>query len=626
MEPVIKSTFYKQGTMINISRYAQELVTTAVRKAFPLPNFVSSVSWSHTPDCDLSSPSAMQIFNMNKSKKEWTIPSSKEVANEIITQLDKSEIFKSFYANQMISVDNKPKKKKGGDSNKDDSNPGSFFINITLSDDWIETFASKLLKEGISVTQQIDKKKIIVDFSSPNIAKEMHVGHLRSTIQGDVICRLLEYLGHEVIRQNHVGDWGTQFGMLITYLEELHPNYLEDKPEIKDLEAFYIAAKKKFDDKEGTDPNFKKKAYENTVKLQSGDEICRKSWTFICDVSRKEFNKIYDKLDIHLEEKGESFYDPICRQIVKDLTEKDILKKDDGAMIISVGGIKTPMMIVKSDGGLTYDTTDLAAIHYRFNELKANWIIYVVGNEQELHLKLLFECAKLLKWHDPPKTRCNHMGFGLMLNEEGKKFSTRKGGNIKLAELLDEAKERAKKELQIRNEEHKTGFTEEYIDLAAESIGYGAVKYFDLKQNRISQYKFGYNLILDPKGNTAVYLFYSYVRICSIFSKAKMSDEDIKKLIDTEKIKISNRKERDLIIALFKFNDTIDDILDDLNLNKLTDYLYHIAVKFSEFYTDDNCQILGNEHTNSRLLIIELTKRFMQVSFNLLGLKPIEKI
>jgi len=414
--------------------------------------------------------------------------------------------------------------------------------------------------------------------------------------------------------------------MLITYLEELHPNFLEEKPEIKDLEGFYIASKKKFDDKEGLNPDFKKKAYENTVKLQTGDKKCTEAWKFICEVSRTEFNKVYARLNITNEEKGESFYDPLCRQIVKDLAEKNILKKDDGAMIISVPGIKTPMMIVKTDGGLTYDTTDLACLYYRLKVLNGDWVIYVIGSEQELHLKLLFEAGKLIGWHDPTKTRLNHMGFGLMLNEHGKKIASRDGGSIKLTVLLDEARDRAKKEIETRNIEHKTNFTEEYINSTAEKIGYGAVKYYDLKQNRISQYKFGFDLILDPKGNTAVYLFYCYVRICSIFAKAKMNDEDISKIIDTYKIKITNKKERELLLSLFKFNDVIDEILVDLALNRLCDYVYEIAVKFSEFYTDDGCTILGNENTNSRLLIIELTKRFMKLCFDLLGLQPMERI
>lgn len=414
--------------------------------------------------------------------------------------------------------------------------------------------------------------------------------------------------------------------MLITYLEELHPNFMKEDTDIGDLESFYIAAKKKFDDKEGKCPEFKKSAYENTVKLQTGDPKCTEGWKFICDVSRKEYNKIYSRLNIHLEEKGESFYDPICRELVQDLTTKNILKKDDGAMIISIPGIKTPMMIVKSDGGLTYDTTDMAALHYRLNVLKADWIIYVIGNEQELHMKLLFECGKLLGWHTPGKTRLDHMGFGLMLNHDGKKMATRTGGNIKLHELLDESKDRAKKEIEIRNTEHNSNFSDDYILKAAESIGYGAVKYYDLKQNRISQYKFGFDLILDPKGNTAVYLFYSYVRICSIFAKAKMTNEDIQKLISNEKIKISHKKERELLLALYRFNDVIDEVLEDLNLNKLTDYIYHIAVNFSEFYAEDACTILGNEHTNSRLLIIELTRRFMKLSFDLIGLSPVERI
>ena len=285
-------------------------------------------------------------------------------------------------------------------------------------------------------------------------------------------------------------------------------------------------------------------------------------------------------------------------------------------------------MIIKSDGGLTYDTSDLTALWYRINKMERDWVIYVIGSEQELHLKLIFEVGKMMKWHTPPQSRLDHMSFGLMLGADGRKIATSDGGSVKLTTLLDEAKRRAKDELNVRAKDEKNknrdAFTEEYIEEASSKIGYSAVKYYDLKQFRTSQYKFNYDLMLDPTGNTAVYLFYMYVRINAIYSKAKISDEELIKLIAENTITISNPKERQLLLHLLKFNDVIEEVFDDLSPNKLCDFLYGIACKFSEFY--EECKIVGDEKMNSRLLIVELTRRFMKLSFDLLGLKPIEKI
>jgi arginyl-tRNA synthetase len=609
----------KKPTLVNISKHMTNVMTKSIRKALPLHDFTASVLWSTAGSSDLSCPSAMKIHNMNMKKEGWTFPSSKEVAQEIISIMDPDEMVGQVTISQQIVGGKKDEKPVKEGQKKKAEPPGMFFIDINLNEKWLEDTSMKVLKEGITIDTPNTGRKVLVDFSSPNIAKEMHVGHLRSTILGDTICRILEFLGNDVKRINHVGDWGTQFGMLIANLEIEHPNFMETRPEVKDLEDFYRIAKKKFDE----DPEFKKKAYEKTVLLQKGDSTCRDAWKFICDQSRNEFNKLYDKLDIKLEEMGESFYDPICRKVVEDLKEKGTIVIDEGAHILKIPDYKLPLMLVKSDGGLTYDTTDLAALFYRFTEMKRDWIIYVIGSEQELHLKLLFEAGKLCGWHNPPQTRTDHMAFGLILGKDGKKISTRNpsGEPVKLVYLLDEAKARAKKELETRMTEHKTEFTEEYIESASARMGYSAVKYFDLKQYRTSQYKFDYTLMLDPKGNTAVYLFYNYVRICSVYRKFNINDEGLQKLIDTEFIKITHPKEKALISHILKFNDVIDDLLDDLAINKLTDYVYGIACKFSEFY--EECKIGGDP---SRILIVELTKRFMTLSFDLLGMTPIEKI
>jgi len=593
----------------------------AIRKAMPTPDFNSIVTWNYTGTSDLCCPSAMKIYNMNNKKEGFVFPSSKEVAQEIIANFEKDEMIEELLIAQQQSgpVKENPNPQPGKGKKEKIEIP-NFFIDINLSKEWVAKTAMNVLRNGVSLDTPYTNKKVLCDFSSPNIAKEMHVGHLRSTILGDSICKILEFLGNDVMRVNHVGDWGTQFGMLIAHLEDSSPNYLIDKPDISDLEGFYKAAKKRFDG----EPDFMKRAHQKTVLLQTGDPNCREAWTFICEVSRTEFNKIYERLDIKLKEVGESFYDPLCRKLVEALEKTGAVVLDQGAKVLKVEGFKIPYMLVKTDGGLTYDTTDLTALDYRLNTLKRDWCIYTIGSEQELHMKLLFKAGESLGWHKPPQTRLDHMAFGLMLSAEGKKIATRDGNNVKLVDLLSEAKNRAMKEIRNRSQENKIEIDEEYLEKASSNMGYSAVKYFDLKQNRTSQYKFDYSLMLDPRGNTAVYLFYNYVRIVSIFKKLEISENDIENLIKTKSIIISEKKEKNLLVQLIKLNDIIDDLLDDLAINKLTDYVYNVAVKFAEFY--EECHISGSEHRDSRILIVELTRRMMKLSFDLLGLKPLEKI
>ena len=554
----------KKSTMFNISKHLQNIFSKACKKAFPVGgDFVSQVNWNATGSSDLSSPSAMKIYNMSNRKEGWTLPSSKEVAQEIIANIEEEgdKIIGELLISQQVTGKKEEKPKEEKESDKSKKKPkveqANFFIDVNLSDKFIEGMSNDILKNGIVPSTEYTGRNVLVDFSSPNIAKEMHVGHLRSTILGDSICNILEFLGNDVKRINHVGDWGTQFGMLIAYLEEAYPNFLEVTPDIHDLEDFYVKAKKQFDNED-----FKKKAHEKTVQLQTGNAKCKQAWELICEISRTEFNKIYKRLNIRIQELGESFYDPLSRTLVPLLEEQKIVIEDQGARVIRVPGYKIPLMIVKSDGGLTYDTSDLTALWYRINEMNRDWVIYVVGSEQELHLKLIFEVGKMMKWHTPPQSRLDHMSFGLMLGADGRKIATSDGGSVKLTTLLDEAKRRAKEELTIRAKDEKNknrdAFTDEYIEEASSKIGYSAVKYYDLKQFRTSQYKFNYDLMLDPNGNTAVYLFYSYVRICSIYSKAKISEEELQKLILNENITISNPKERQLLLHLLKFNDVVE--------------------------------------------------------------------
>ncbi len=510
-----------------------------------------------------------------------------------------------------------PKKKK-----KEKQIPKNIYIDIFISSTWAESEAEKILKNGITLDTQYTNKTVAVDFSSPNIAKEMHVGHLRSTILGESLCRILEFLGNKVERINHVGDWGTQFGMLIAYLESINPNYANEPEKcgnIRDLEEFYKSAKKKFDE----DPEFKKTSQLKTVDLQKGEPEARKAWQFICQISRDNFEIIYKKLGVHLKECGESFYNDLCVKIIKELEEKKVIVEDKGAKIIRVEGYKIPLIMVKSDGGIGYDTTDMAALNYRINTLKANWLIYVVASEQNDHFKMLFKAGEKAGFFKKGEVRLDHMGFGLVQGDDGKKIATRKGGSFKLIDLLKEGQENAAKEMEERNKKYKDEdkLSPEYIKEASEKLGTSAIKYFDLKQFRTTGYKFDFKKMLDDKGNTAVYLFYSYVRICSIYRKLNLSQNDIDELVKTKKIEIKEKSEKNLVNHLLLFNDVIDEVLKDLALNLLCDYVYGIATKFSEFY--ESCKIQGND---SRILITELCKRFMKLSFDLLSLTPIEKI
>lgn len=330
-------------------------------------------------------------------------------------------------------------------------------------------------------------------FSVDILAKEMHVGHLRSTIIGESLCRLLEYLGHNVKRLNHVGDWGTQFGMLIAHLEDRFPNYAEVSPPISDLQGFYKESKARFDN----DEQFKKRAYDRVVKLQSGHAATVKAWTLICDVSRKEFQKIYDQLDITLEERGESFYQSRMESIVKELTERNFLENDDGRKImwgkVDHSDNDIPLTVVKSDGGFTYDTSDMACIKQRLVEENAKWVIYITDAGQSTHFKTIFQCAERMGILDPRTHRVDHVVFGVVLGEDGKKFKTRSGDTVKLNDLLGEGLSRAMDKL--KEKERDKVLTAAELKDAQESVAYGCIKYADLSHNRQNEYVFSFDRV-----------------------------------------------------------------------------------------------------------------------------------
>ncbi|KDP30635.1 hypothetical protein JCGZ_16200 [Jatropha curcas] len=494
------------------------------------------------------------------------------------------------------------------------------FVNVFLSNKWMAEYIQKMLVNGIeSWAPKLSVKRAVVDFSSPNIAKELHVGHLRSTIIGDSLARMLEFSNVEVLRRNHVGDWGTQFGMLIEFLFEKFPN-IEDVNEsaIGDLQAFYKESKKRFD----IDSEFKERAQQAVVRLQGGEPKYRHAWKQICDISRREFDMVYQRLRVQLEEKGESFYNPYIPGVLEALTQQRLVEESEGASVIFIEGYDVPLIVVKSDGGYNYASTDLAALWYRLNEEKAEWIIYVTDAGQNQHFEMVFKAAKLAGWlpsADNLYPKVTHVGFGVLKGEDGKRFRTRSTEVVRLVDLLDEAKKRSKTALVERGKGEE--WTEDELEQTAEAIGYGAVKYADLKNNRMTDYIFNFDQMLNDKGNTAVYLLYAHARICSIIRK---SGRDIEELKNTAKLVLDHPDERFLALHLLRFSETVEEACINLLPSAICEYLYSLSEYFTKFYS--NCQVVGSTEETSRLLLCEATALVMRKCFFLLGIVPVYKI
>eukprot|EP00127_Corallochytrium_limacisporum_P004005 Clim_evm54s156 gene=Clim_evmTU54s156 len=508
---------------------------------------------------------------------------------------------------------------------KEMSVAGAGFINVFIKDEFLTKCLDGIYTAGSPQPPLglLSKsfETTLVDFSSPNIAKDMHVGHLRSTIIGDCICRLFEYLGHRVLRINHVGDWGTQFGMLIAHLKDKFPDFESNVPSISDLTGFYKEAKKRFDE----DEPFKKRAYEEVVKLQSGDAGVRRAWMAICEASRNEFNKIYDRLDIKVEERGESFYNDLMADVVKELKGMGSLQEDDGRLVYWTKSHPVPLTVVKSDGGYTYDTSDLAALKYRLNVDKAKNILYVVDMGQNMHLEAVFEAGAEVGWYDPKEIRVEHVGFGLVLGDDGKKFKTRSGETVRLVDLLDEGKTRA---LAILKEKGRTEeLTPEQIEAVTNAVAYGGVKYFDLKTTRNNDYKFSFDAMLDNRGNTATYIIYSYTRIASIAEKAKVT----KQQVSAAELRLEHPKEAALAKKLLRYGDVLDQFKRDLKPHVLCDFLYDTANGFTEFYDACRCIEMDKEGNitsvnMSRVKLCEITACTIRAGLQILGIPVVEKM
>jgi len=516
---------------------------------------------------------------------------------------------------------------------------GAGFININLSAAWFSDRVNMIAQHG-ALPPTAPKKKVVCDFSSPNVAKEMHAGHLRSTIIGDSICRVLEFCGHEVLRVNHVGDWGTQFGMLIGHLKQVFPDFASKPPPIGDLQAFYKESKKHFDE----DPAFAKLAHEEVVRLQGGDGSSRYAWHQICEVSRREFEKVYSRLGVQLTEVGESFYNEYIHAVVAHLDEiglvSDSVDEKDATRIAKVifppnTKHEQPLMVVKSDGGFGYDSTDMAAVWYRIFEHKADWIIYVTDAGQAPHFELVFEAARAAGWATEA-TRLDHVPFGLVCGDDGKKFKTRAGDTVRLVDLLDEAVHRMKATLDERKaeqlEEAKKGATGGRISLTqisdeqlkeyAAIIGYSAVKYADLKSNRISNYIFNYDRMLADQGNTAVYLLYAGARIASIVRNSGVDTAAL--LASGERVVLVEPTELKLGKELLRFQEVIELMLQTLQPNFICEYLFELCGHFTKFY--QACKVNGDPAQNSRLLLLLALEKVMRKGFHLVGLGYLERI
>lgn len=506
---------------------------------------------------------------------------------------------------------------------------GAGFINLRLKPSYLT--AELKQRQGdprVGVAIVSEPQRIIVDFSSPNIAKEMHVGHLRSTIIGDSIARILEFLGHEVLRLNHVGDWGTQFGMLITYLREVYPDALTqaDALDLGDLVSFYKKAKQRFDEDEA----FQTVARQAVVKLQSGDRETVQAWELLCDQSRREFQTIYDRLGIHLNERGESFYNPFLADVVKDLQDLGLLVEDEGARCVFLEGFQNkagnplPLIIQKSDGGFNYATTDLAALRYRITQDQADRLIYVTDAGQENHFAQVFQVARRAGWI-PDGVELTHVPFGLVQGDDGKKLKTRSGETVRLRDLLDEAVQRAQADLDTRFAADDRSESPEFKEEVSQAVGLGAVKYADLSQNRTSNYIFSYDKMLALQGNTAPYLLYAYVRVRGISRKGNIDFQA--ELPETfADLQLKEDSEQTLMKHILQLEDVITEVARDLFPNRLCQYLFELSQKFNQFY--DRCPILQAEEPQrtSRLLLADLTAQILKLGLSLLGISVLERM
>jgi len=542
---------------------------------------------------------------------------------------------------------------------------GPGFINIRLKRRWLaaalNTIAEPAGDHRLGIDPATEPLTVIVDYSGPNIAKQMHVGHLRSTIIGDAIARVLEVEGHRVIRQNHIGDWGTQFGMLFAQWKEKMPAALDKPAEVHlaDLEAFYRQASAR--DQE--DPDFHERARAEVVALHNHEESTLRAWQYIVDESRNHYIPVYRRLGVSLteeDERGESFYASRLSQIAElfgpgkefpaknaELGQEEIgpcqmsCEMSAGALCVfhntpdgepmfrNAEGDPFPLIIRKSDGAYLYATTDLAALKFRIDELHADRIIYVTDARQSRHFEMVFQTAEAAGWTRPADKRrrvqLEHVTFGSILGDDRRPLKTRSGENIKLDELLDEAVARAESLIRANEADpaKKRGFTDAEIKDVAEAVGIGAVKYADLSQNRQSDYLFSWDKMLAMEGNTAPYMMYAFARIRSIYRKGKRANGDLA----GGAVVLTEPAEHLLARHILQFAETLESVASGLRINLLTDYLYELAGAFMKFY--ETCPVLnadGEEQRGSRLKLCDLTARTLRTALGLLGIRVVQRM
>ena len=506
---------------------------------------------------------------------------------------------------------------------------GPGFVNIRLLDDYLGAKATLLAgDERLGVGTAAAAETVVVDYSQPNVAKEMHVGHLRSTIIGDAIVRVLDFLGHRVIRQNHLGDWGTNFGMLIEHLTDLGEDEAAAELSVGDLEAFYRQAKAKFD----SDPDFADRARRRVVALQGGDPQTLQLWQLLIDQSARYFSTVYALLGVKLtgdDIAGESFYNPMLADVAADLEARGLAVTDDGALCVFPPGFvgrdgkPFPLMVRKSDGGFGYDATDLAALRYRATELGADRIVYVVDARQSQHFALLFKAGEMAGWLGGGR-RAEHVAFGAVLGPDGRPFKTRAGGTVKLIELLTEAVERAGTVVAEKNPSLDDATRAE----VARQVGVGAVKYADLSNDRVKDYVFDLDRMLAMDGNTGPYLQYARVRARSIARRAEAEQAGARDATGSNAaVAVTEPAERALVLQLLALDGVIRATADTLQPHRLTTYLFDLASAFTTFF--EHCPVLRAgtaAQRASRLVLTDLTARTLRLGLDLLGIEAPERM
>ena len=500
---------------------------------------------------------------------------------------------------------------------------GPGFLNIVVHDDFLaDEIASVSQDHRLGVREASPARKVVVDYSAPNVAKEMHVGHLRTTVIGDALVRMLEFVGHDVIRENHIGDWGTPFGMLIEHLLDLGETEAADHLSLGDLDGFYKQARAKFD----ADDVFKERSRARVVMLQGGDAETRRLWKLLVALSTKHFNAVYDRLDVLLTDDdlmGESAYNDLLPQVITRLDALGLLQQSDGADVVFPPGYTNrdgdplPLIVQKGTGGFNYATSDLACVIDRIERLKADLLLYVVGAPQAQHLSMVFDVARMAGWLKEP-AEAVHVAFGSVLGSDRKMLKSRSGEPLKFIDLLDEALVRAEAAVAEKNPELAV---EERLAIARQ-VGIGAVKYADLSTDRVRDYVFDWDRMLSFDGNTAPYLQYAHARICSIFRRAGIERASLR---DTAPL-IVEPQERALALAVLGFDSAVADTLEKYSPHRLCTYLYDLATAFTSFY--EHCPVLkADEPTrSSRLVMCDVTARVMACGLGLLGIEAPEQM